>query len=369
MVLLGAISGLLFSVWSALLPVFRQSSLPLVSSISLPTEVPTVFPESATHSYVGQSTTTNTSAYSPVVSAAVVLPTPPATVMLVAQIDQDTLQQNVRAALVNLLCTTRGGGYFNPISGSGVVIDSRGIILTNAHVAQYFLLRDYPTADSVECVVRVGSPAAPRYTARLLYLPPDWVKENVSKIVEREPTATGENDFALLYISGTTSGTELPAAFPYLPVAPAAPSTGVGMLLTAYPAGFLEGIAIQTNLYATAAYATVGQLFTFNDPDNVDLFSVGGTVVSQGGSSGGAAVRTDTGALAGIITTETVSPTTSGRDLRAITIAHIDRVLRKDGMGGLEQFISGNILTLADTFNTHVAPLEFALFKSVLDKR
>ena len=29
------------------------------------------------------------------------------------------------------------------ISGSGVIIDSRGVILTNAHLAEYFLLKDY----------------------------------------------------------------------------------------------------------------------------------------------------------------------------------------------------------------------------------
>ena len=38
----------------------------------------------------------------------------------------------------------RLGRLFNPISGSGVIVDSRGVVLTNAHVGQFFLLHDYP---------------------------------------------------------------------------------------------------------------------------------------------------------------------------------------------------------------------------------
>src|SRR3989344_252919 len=55
------------------------------------------------------------------------------------------LNEQVRAAVVNILCITGSGGPLNSISGSGVIIDPRGIILTNAHVAQYFLLKNYPT--------------------------------------------------------------------------------------------------------------------------------------------------------------------------------------------------------------------------------
>ena len=69
----------------------------------------------------------------------------------------DAVNSAARAALVNILCTSRGS--VRPISGSGVIIDSRGVILTNAHVAQYVLLAENP-AINLSCVIRTGSPAA-----------------------------------------------------------------------------------------------------------------------------------------------------------------------------------------------------------------
>src|SRR3989344_7756180 len=67
---------------------------------------------------------------------------------------QEVINDETRAALVNILCTPQTG--INGISGSGVVIDSRGVILTNAHVGQYFLLRDYLTPGNITCTVRIG---------------------------------------------------------------------------------------------------------------------------------------------------------------------------------------------------------------------
>src|SRR3989344_1157804 len=51
----------------------------------------------------------------------------------------DVINERARPTLVNILCGARSG-TFRPISASGVIIDPRGVILTNAHVAQYFLL-------------------------------------------------------------------------------------------------------------------------------------------------------------------------------------------------------------------------------------
>ncbi len=273
-----------------------------------------------------------------------------------------------RGALVNILCTTLSGGSFNPISGSGVVVDSRGVILTNAHVAQYFLLRDYPTTNSIDCVVRTGSPAQPRYRAELLYLPPTWVVANAAQIKKDTPTGTGEFDYAFLRITGSTNpqGT-IPSSFAALPMESGDPYVQQRILLAAYPAGFLGGIAISLNLYPTSALATVGDVYTFGGETNIDLFSLGGTVVAQTGSSGGAAVSAQ-GKLIGLIATEVPGATTAERDLRAITMAHIDRSLRAAGQGGILTLLSRDVVQFAAEFNAATAPIETRLLLDALTK-
>lgn len=285
-----------------------------------------------------------------------------------ALIDPEWLNTQARAALVNILCTTKTSGAVRPISGSGVLIDSRGVIITNAHVAQLFLLKDYPTANNVDCVIRTGNPATPKYHATLLYLPPTWVKDNAEQIIAQQAKGTGENDYALLLITSAVGSNILPSSFPYLPITSAEPTLGESTLLAAYSAGFLDGITIQQNLYILSAYAVVKQLFTFGEYD-VDLFSIGGTVVSQGGSSGGASVRASDGKLVGIIVTSTAGDTTAQRDLRAITLAHINRSLITHGKGGIDGFLQKDLMAETANFAATTAPGEKELLIKAIESR
>lgn len=257
--------------------------------------------------------------------------------------DPEEVNTNTRKAIVNILCSTANGGPFRPISGSGVVIDPRGVILTNAHIGQYFLLRDYPAKNSTECIIRTGTPARPAYRATLMYLPPAWIEDNADQIISEQGLGTGENDYAFLRITEPTdpNGT-LPFSYPYVAMTGTTPDTGDGILIAGYPAGFLDGITIEKSLYATSAFSAVGQLYSFNKTSSVDVVSVGNTVVTQGGASGGAVVRTHDGKLTGIVATATAGTTTSSRDLRAITLSHIDRSLRSFGRGGLAEFLSSD---------------------------
>ncbi|HWB34311.1 MAG TPA: trypsin-like peptidase domain-containing protein [Candidatus Paceibacterota bacterium] len=274
-------------------------------------------------------------------------------------IDPVALNTDTRAALVNILCLSGGGGVHS-ISASGVFVDSRGVILTNAHVGQFFLLKDYPTPDNVRCTVRTGSPAQSAYYATLLYLPPAWITANAAQITSTQAVGTGENDYAFLLVTGSASGTSLPAAFPALPMTSDEPSQGENMLLAGYPAGFLDGFTIEQNLYISSAFANVTQLYTYGTGQDIDLVSIGGTIVSQGGASGGAAVRASDGTLQGIIATATTADTTAGRDLRAVTLAHINRSLNASGVGGVAALLSGNVAAESAQFNAAIAPSEKA---------
>jgi hypothetical protein len=145
------------------------------------------------------------------------------------------------------------------------------------------------------------------------------------------------------------------------------PNIGDPMLLAAYPAGFLSSEIITKSLYASSAVAFVTQLFSFDeDTSKVDLFSIGGTVVSQSGSSGGAVVRGTDGQLAGIIATATSGASTGERDLRAITVSHIDKSLAAQGKGGIIELLTGNVSAKAAEFNAQTAPTLTAQLEAAL---
>ncbi|MBY0539531.1 trypsin-like peptidase domain-containing protein [Patescibacteria group bacterium] len=251
------------------------------------------------------------------------------------------VNEAVRKTVVNIFCTSIFGGPFDAISASGVMIDPRGIILTNAHVAQYFLLRDYPTPNTMSCVIRTGAPAIPQYTAELMFLPPSWIQKNAQKIKDENPLGTGEHDYALVRITGTINKQNaLPSVFPYSPISTALPKLDDDVLIVGYPAGFLGGIALQRDLYQSSAFTKVRELLTFVE-STLDVFSIGGSVVAQSGSSGGSASNL-AGELIGLIVTTTAGADTSSRDLRAITTSYILRDFQNEAGVALGVYLSGD---------------------------
>jgi len=289
-------------------------------------------------------------------------PTPPPSPTTPTQAkDQSTVNTRTRAALVNIFCTPKTGG---PLSGSGIIVDGRGVILTNAHVAQFLLLQSALPEDRINCVVRTGSPAKPIYYAKPLYISTAWINDNANKIAQSHATGNGENDYAFLQITGSVDDSPLPSGFPFVQMTTNKPGKDNGVLLAGYPAGFLESATIQKGLYITSSFTTIKDLFTFDDPKKVDLVSVGGTVVSQSGASGGSVVRQHDGALVALIATASDAANTASRDLRAITLAHIDRSLAAEGKGGIAALLTGDLSQKLEDFNTNTAP---ALAKKLLD--
>lgn len=267
-----------------------------------------------------------------------------------------------RAAVVNIFCRSRDPQLLST-SGSGVLIDPRGVILTNAHLGQYFLL-DSGSAIDLSCSIRTGSPVRPTYRARVLYLPKAWVEENAPGIAERKATGSGEYDFSLLLIDSRIDGAALPATFPFLPpdTREAIGFTDDVVLVAGYPAEFLSGGATQNNLSITTTFATIGELLTFTRRV-VDVISLGNIPLAQGGSSGGAVVNA-WGFLVGIVTTTSEGETTASRDLRAITLAHVDRSLTAHTGADLSSFLSQDLPGTAQLFEEAEAP---ALSQRLID--
>ncbi|MFA7309411.1 MAG: serine protease [Candidatus Paceibacterota bacterium] len=254
-------------------------------------------------------------------------------------------------------------GSIRPISGSGVLVDPKGIILTNAHVAQYVLLSESPRV-GLNCYIRTGSPAVLRWIPKVMYLPPAWMEAHAVDITSARPVGTGEHDYALLSIVGSADGAPLPTSFPFV-----APDTreaigflGDQVIAASYPAEFI-GSSAGFNIYSASSITSIRQLFTFVD-STVDVISVGGVIEAQSGSSGGAIVNA-WNRLIGIITTTSDGATTADRDLRAITLSYINRDIAAQSGSNLSTTLSGNPVAQTEQFSAHTAP---RLIKMLLDQ-
>ncbi len=273
-------------------------------------------------------------------------PTPP--------LSFETVNIETRAALVNIACTTSVRGV-KSVTASGIIIDPRGVILTNAHVAQYVLLAQSPQS-GLTCTIRQGSPARSVWRAEILYFPPIWIEKHAEDITKDRSTGTGEHDYAFLLITKRVDGSPLPPSFPAI-----TPDIreGIGflddsVLSASYPAEFISGTAAQFDLYPLSTVTKIQELLTFY-VGNVDLISLGGTAGAQAGSSGGAIVNA-WNRLVGLITTTKEGETTADRDLRGITLNYIDRDLTARSGQSLSSLLSGDLSKKAADYRTNEAP-------------
>ena len=223
----------------------------------------------------------------------------------------------LRGSLVNIMCYAPAGSNIQSISGSGVFVDSKGIILTNAHVAQYFLLADR----GVDCIIRAGSPATSEYKAALVYISPAWIHANSTILTQATPVGTGEYDFALVAVTSGATSAALPSSFPALSLAKNPPLAGTPVVIASFAAQFLDTKQIQSALYPTVVFGSIKDVFTFGT-NTIDELALGGSAAAQEGSSGGG-IADGTGALIGTITTSTITGATDTRSLGAITASYI----------------------------------------------
>lgn len=261
----------------------------------------------------------------------------------------------LRSALVNIICYAPAGSSLRSTSGSGIIVDSKGIILTNAHIAQNFLLEDR----GVSCTIRSGSPAIDKYKASLIYIPSEWIDANAKILTETNPSGTGEFDFAFLAISKSATKDELPDSFPSIRMATSPPSTGTQVVIASYGAQFLESIQIQSFLFPTVVFGSVKNVFTFAST-SIDVLALGGSVAAQEGSSGGG-ISDMNRELIGTITTSTTKGTTDTRSLDAITASYIRAEYLRETGHPLDELFSKTISASVADFASKMPALESIL--------
>jgi S1-C subfamily serine protease len=271
-------------------------------------------------------------------------------------------------ALVNIYCTFKTDEYIRTTTGSGFFVDPDGVIMTNAHIAQFLLLEKTDAFGQAHCIVRTGSPAASRYTAELLYIPPTWVQENAELINDSAPTGTGERDYALLYVSGTITGEPLPAQFPALSVdSDLLPISIKNSAVTAagYPARDLLERGISTDLLAQKAETSISELYTFGS-NYADVFSVRGSLVGAEGASGGPIINSN-GEVIGMIATRGDDEVDGAGSLRAITLSHINRTISEETGFTLAENLNGNLSYRAGIFANTMTPFLIQLLEDGRD--
>jgi len=265
---------------------------------------------------------------------------------------------SLASALVNLFCQIRTDEHVRTTTGTGYFISPKGVVLTNAHVAQFLLLENATGVREASCVVRSGDPAVAQYRAKLLYLPPTWVSAHASLITTPAPQASGERDYALLYVSDAFEGAALPDSFPHIPpytgLIPRH-ATGDPVLAAGYPVEAPFDKRSNFTLRPRVATTTITNLFTFGS-NYADVISIAESSVGSRGSSGGPVVHTDGRAIGLIVTKgdETDGETTS---LRALTLSYIDRTITEETGFTLRENMQGNLSRRAAVYNDALTPV------------
>jgi len=351
------VRGYVPSIASSTVQVVPSETKSPIAVSDTATDAPSVV-ETTTSSRAPQLPATPKKEAGPVIVAAQTPATaPPPGVIPQTVVDSslNSASASLRSALVNIICYAPAGGRLHSISGSGVIIDPKGIILTNAHIAQYFLLTDR----GVVCKIRAGSPASDQYTGGLIYLPPQWIQDNASVLTTASPSGTGERDFALVGITKSLTATPLPASFPFVPLAMLALSKGAPVVIGSYGAQFLDYSQIQSALSPTLVYGSVKDIYTFTT-NSIDVFARGGSAAALEGSSGGGVVN-GVGQLAGTLVTSTMQGTTDTRQLDAITAAYIRAEYKRETGESLDSLITTPVATAISDFSPVATNLEKVL--------
>jgi len=267
-------------------------------------------------------------------------------------------------AIVNIFCTFISETTVKTTTGTGFFIDPDGVIMTNAHVAQFLLLEETEEDGTTDCIVRSGDPATPQYQAELLYLPPAWIQDNASVMSAAIPMGTGERDYALLYVSSRTNGAPLPAVFPalgfdaeLLPLS----SRNTDVLAAGYPATPLLRDGASADLVPRRATTSVSELYTFGS-NFADVFSIRGSIVGAEGSSGGPILNAD-GNVIGMIVTRGDDTIDGPGSLRAITLSHIDRTITEETSFSLQENLGGDLAFRAQIFAETMSPFLLAILQ------
>lgn len=263
-----------------------------------------------------------------------------------------SVEQKVQKSVVNIYCSQTIGRQIKKSTGSGVMIDGSGVILTNAHVAEYFLLEQ--NGNGTSCYIRTESPAINTYKAKLVYFPEIWAKRNPGNISLQTLTGTGEYDYALLVITERVRNDAPNTPFVHLETESDGVKNNERVLVAGYPAGFSNVKVLESGLYSLVKPTTVNNSASFSG-NGTDVIYTGATSVAEHGSSGGAVTDSD-GNLVALIVATNIDSKSGGKNVQAITLSYIKKSIKDTSGKSLESLIS-NARTEATNFEKNIDTL------------
>lgn len=272
----------------------------------------------------------------------------------------DVASQKARAALVNITCSSDHPNV-GKMTGSGMIVDPKGIIVTNAHVAQFFLIE--AQSNNTDCFIRTGSPAQPAYEAELIFISPQWLGRHALTFNQAFKAINGDYDYAFLGITGSKSGNPLPNSFPYIPFSDNETYVGEKIVAAGYAASILTESQIENFLSPTMTFGTVGTTSGFLS-EHADIIELRATAAAQGGSSGGGIVS-GMGEMLGIITLGSTQRAIEKRTFTAISTNYVRRMYAQESGKSLDAMFDTDPKTSVAAFRWRIPELARPLLVNI----
>ncbi len=248
------------------------------------------------------------------------------------QLTSDEVYEKLYLAVVQVVCERSAGGVS---AGSGVIVSSRGIVLTNAHVVD----------GAKSCIVKAGNPASFAGKLKIVYVGDTSEKIGASPVPKQ--------DFAFGKIHELAATSPIISPFKYLELDAAySPEISDGLYGAAYPTELLGGSSFfaggQNFVYTTTK---IVERYRIDDASvTYDIIELEGSIATQQGSSGSPVISPLDGGVVGIVFGQTNSEipndfglpskiATGERTELVFLISYIDRVVQKGKGKSLKEFI------------------------------
>lgn len=222
-------------------------------------------------------------------------------------------------AVIQIYCSTPQELF----AASGVVVNERGLVLTNAHVAEIV-----KKAGESNCQARHGNPAASFAKLKLIF--------EAGVALKIADTQVPQRDIAFLQLFDSKD------SFGVAEINTADAAEDETVLTLGYPSEFLQGINTESN--SNLVFSTLkvdGFVDIDGDKTTAEGYIFRGGLALQQGSSGTALINRS-GKIVGIIFATTKAETTQDREGVGLTVSYIDKIMRLETGLGLSQFISSH---------------------------